>query len=142
MASGTTDVGLVIDPLDPDAAAERGVVYAPLSITGLVVAFQIDDANGKPVTNLRLNPRLVAKLITASYRSGGDPAVIDNPVNLFRDPEFLELNPGVNWPGGAPGQPPAAARRPLRHHPRADPLDRGRQGRPRLRRRASPTRGG
>ena len=75
-------------------------------MTGLVVAFQIDDANGKPVTDLRLNARLVAKLITASYRSGGNAAVIDNPVNIFRDPEFRALNPGVTCPGGAPGNHP------------------------------------
>ncbi|MET0523242.1 MAG: hypothetical protein ABWZ91_00450 [Nocardioides sp.] len=106
VASSTTNVGLVIDPLDTTAAKERGVVYAPLSITGLVVAFQIDDANGRPVSDLRLNPRLVAKLVTGSYRSGGNPAVIDNPVNIFRDHEFRELNPDVNWPGGAPGNHP------------------------------------
>lgn len=106
LTSGTTDVGLVIDPLDADAAADRSVVYAPLAVTGLVVAFQIDDANGKPVTDMKLNPRLVAKLITASYRSGGNPAVINNPVNIFRDPEFRALNPGVAWPGGAPGNHP------------------------------------
>ncbi len=101
-----TGLGLVIDPLDADAARNEAVVYAPVSITGLVVAFQVDDANGRPVTSMRLNARLVAKLVTASYRSGGDPAVIDNPVNLFRDPEFLKLNPGIAWPGGAPGNHP------------------------------------
>jgi hypothetical protein len=106
VASGTTGLGLVIDPLDADAAQGQGVVYSPVSATGLVVAFQVDDAHGRPVTSMRLNARLVAKLITASYRSGGDPAVIDNPVNIFRDPEFLKLNPGVDWPGGAPGNHP------------------------------------
>ena len=106
VGSGTTNVGLVIDPLDEDAANGRGIVYSPMAVTSLVVAFQIDDANGQPVTNLRLNPRLVAKLITGSYRSGADPAVIGNPVNIFRDPEFLQLNPGVDWPGGAPGNHP------------------------------------
>lgn len=106
VAAGTTDVGLVIDPLDADSASSRGVVYAPLAVTGLVVAFQIDDADGKPVSDLKLNPRLVAKLITASYRSGGNPAVINNPVNIFRDPEFKALNPGIAWPGGAPGNHP------------------------------------
>ena len=106
VASGTTATGLVIDPLDTAAAKAAGVVYAPISVTGLVVAFQIDDAHGRPVTSLRLNARLVAKLITASYRSGGDAAVINNPSNIFRDPEFLKLNPGVDWPGGAPGNHP------------------------------------
>jgi ABC-type phosphate transport system substrate-binding protein len=106
VASGTTGLGLVIDPLGKAAAKTAGIVYAPVSVSGLVVAFQIDDANGRPVTHLRLDARLVAKLITASYRTGGDPAVADNPVNLFHDPEFLKLNPGVQWPSGAPGNHP------------------------------------
>jgi hypothetical protein len=106
VASSTTDLGLVIDPLTVDAAAGRGVVYAPVSITGLVVAFQVDDANGRPVTTMHLDARLVAKLVTASYRSGGDPGTANNPVNIFRDPEFLKLNPGIAWPGGAPGNHP------------------------------------
>lgn len=106
VGAGTTDVGLVIDPMDTSLADERGVVYSPISVTGLVIAFQIDDVNGQPVDTLRLNARLVAKMITGSYRSGGNPAVIDNPVNIFRDPEFLDLNPGIDWPGGAPGNHP------------------------------------
>ncbi len=106
VASGTTDVGLVIDPLPAEGAAGRGVVYAPVAVTGLVAAYQIDDAHGRPVRDLKLNARLVAKLVTASYRSGGNAAVANNPVNLFRDPEFLQLNPGVDWPGGAPGNHP------------------------------------
>lgn len=107
VASSTTSTGLVIDPLDADAAEQAGVVYAPVAVTSLVVAFQIDDAHGKPVTDMRLNPRLVAKMITASFRSGADPAVIQNrPYNLFSDPEFLELNPDVEWPSGAPGNHP------------------------------------
>jgi hypothetical protein len=106
VASATTPLGLVIDPLAAKKAKSAGVVYAPVSTTGLVLAFQIDDANGRPVTHMRLDARLVAKLITASYRTGGDPAVANNPVNLFHDPEFLKLNPGVDWPSGAPGNHP------------------------------------
>lgn len=104
VGSSTTATGLVIDPLEDAAAEEAGVVYAPVAVTSLVVAFQIDDANGKPVTHMQLDPRLVAKLITASYRSGADPAVLQNrPYNIFSDPEFLDLNPDVDWPSGAPG---------------------------------------
>ena len=113
-----------------------------MSVTGLVVAFQIDDADGKPVTDLKLNARLVAKLVTASYRSGGNPAVINNPVNIFRDPEFQALNPGVNLPGGAPGNHPLILGDLSDTTRRADPLA-GR--RPRRRARSSParpTRGG
>jgi hypothetical protein len=104
VGTGTTSTGLVIDPLGAEPADAAGIVYAPVAVTSLVVAFQIDDEHGKPVRDLRLDPRLVAKLITASYRSGADPAVIQNrPYNIFSDPEFLELNPGVDWPSGAPG---------------------------------------
>lgn len=106
VAGKSTDAGLVVDPLGASAAADTAVVYAPVAATALVVAFQVDDADGKPVRSMRLNARLVAKLITASYRVGGDTAVAGNPVNIFRDPEFLALNPGVSWPGGAPGNHP------------------------------------
>ena len=99
----STDVGLVVDPLPKKVAVENGIVYAPVAATALVVAFQIDDADGKPVRALKLNARLVAKLITASYRTGGNAAVAGNPVNIFRDKEFLALNPGTAWPSGAPG---------------------------------------
>ncbi len=65
---------------------------------------------GQPVTKLKLDPRLVAKLITQSYNfqnegcggrgqgSGGigcDSAVDGNPISLFADPEFKRLNPHV-----------------------------------------------
>lgn len=106
LVAGTTDAGILIDPAEGEAAEARDLVYAPLAVTGLVVAFQIDDAQGRPIERLNLSPRLVAKLVTASYRSGGNPAVIDNPVNIFRDPELKELNPGVQFPGGAPGNHP------------------------------------
>ena len=106
VASGSTPVGLVTDPLDADAANAAGIVYSPVSVTGLVVAFQVDDVHGQPVTHMNLDARLVAKLVTASYRTGADPAVLHNPVDLFRDPEFLKLNPGIDWPGGSPGNHP------------------------------------
>ncbi|MBZ5734396.1 hypothetical protein K8Z61_07790 [Nocardioides sp. TRM66260-LWL] len=106
LATGTTGVGLTIDPLTAEQASPQAVTYAPLAVTGLVVAFQIDDASGRPITDLRLNARLVAKLITGSYRSGGNPAVLKNPVNVFRDPELKALNPGIAFPSGAPGNHP------------------------------------
>ena len=54
--------------------------------------------NGKQVSNVNLNARLVAKLLTQSYRSdvpGGNlaPHVANNPRSLTQDPEFLALNP-------------------------------------------------
>jgi hypothetical protein len=54
--------------------------------------------DGQPVTELVLNARLVAKLLTQSYQDdvpGGESVsyLSTNPVNLRHDPEFLELNP-------------------------------------------------
>jgi hypothetical protein len=106
VTGGSTDVGLVIDPLNAETASDHGAVYAPVAASSLVVAYQIDDAEGRPVRDLKLNARLVAKLITASYRTGGNDAVAGNPFNLFHDPEFLALNQGVDWPDGSPGNHP------------------------------------
>lgn len=104
VAAGQTDVGLASRPATDDL--NKNLVYAPVAASGLVIAFQIDDAHGRPVTSMRLNQRLVAKIITASYRVADNPGVAGNPKNLFRDPEFLDLNPGIDWPSGAPGNHP------------------------------------
>jgi hypothetical protein len=105
-ASGLSDVGLTSRPLDAGSAPTAQYVYAPVALSGVSIAFQIDDANGVPVHKMRLNQRLVAKLITASYRVADDPNVVGNPSNLFNDPEFKALNPGVQWPSGSPGNHP------------------------------------
>ncbi|MDX6202968.1 MAG: hypothetical protein QOJ83_2468 [Frankiales bacterium] len=105
-AAGLSDVGLVSRPLDAGALPLSTFVYAPVALSGVVIAFQVDDANGVPVHTMRLNQRLVAKLVTASYRVADDPNVVGNPANLFNDPEFKALNPGVEWPSGAPGNHP------------------------------------
>jgi hypothetical protein len=56
---------------------------------------------------MKLDARLVAKIITASYHTADDSNVpATNPFNLFHDPEFLKLNPGVQWPDGSPGNHP------------------------------------
>jgi ABC-type phosphate transport system substrate-binding protein len=104
VTGGAADVGLTVRPLGGEQSAD--VRYAPVSVSGIAVAFQIDDASGRQVRSLRLNPRLLAKIITASYRVADDPGVAENPKNLFNDPEFLALNPGVDWPAGSPGNHP------------------------------------
>jgi hypothetical protein len=105
-ASGLSDVALTTRPLDPGSVPPHGLVYAPVAVSGVAISFQIDDANGVPVHTMKLNQRLVAKLITASYRVADDPNVVGNPGNLFNDPEFKALNPGVQWPSGSPGNHP------------------------------------
>ena len=106
-----TDIALTGRPIDPGAVTDttRAFTYAPITASGITVAFRVDDTVTKlPITEMRLNPRLLAKLITESYAywtwsptgEPVNPAVGDNPVTIFSDPEFLELNPGPSWPGG------------------------------------------
>ncbi len=93
-------------------AAPRPYVYAPLANTAISVAFLIDDQSGLPIHQLRLNARLMAKLLTQSYSGAppGQPAsfvpasVVGNPTCLYVDPEFLALNPPPT--PGAPSQWP------------------------------------
>lgn len=114
---------------------KQGMVYAPAAISGVVVAMTIDNvctrrftqytaadcgyadraefeadkaSNGSLVRNLRLNARVLAKLLTQSYVLHTAPAsAADAPFaqagstrygrpmtySLQQDPEFLTLNP-------------------------------------------------
>jgi len=90
------------------------VVYAPVALSGLTIAYEIDQSSpynaapdtkvhdGTPLTGMRLTPRLVAKLLTQSYRNGVSVfapemqpggALAGNPTDLSDDPEFQALNP-------------------------------------------------
>ncbi|MEU9245044.1 hypothetical protein [Streptomyces sp. NPDC048385] len=99
------------------AAPSDTTTYAPVALSGAVIAFTIErrpkaDApesinklTGTKVQSIRLTPRLVAKLLTESYRSSPWGAVIsgtaakgygwarNNPAGLASDPEFIALNP-------------------------------------------------
>lgn len=88
------------------------LVYAPVALSGVVISFSVDrnpnpfatlpdgmaEAARLPFGELRLTPRLLAKLLTNSYwgslppeldRSYLDP---DNPENLTMDKDFLAVN--------------------------------------------------
>jgi hypothetical protein len=86
----------------------RALLYAPLLVTGLTFAFDIESQasfqapddikarNGQRIEDLVLTPRLVAKLLTQSYQLGAAkdrPGLQKNPLDLTRDREFLALNP-------------------------------------------------
>ena len=78
----------------------RPVVQAPVAVTGFAISYEIDDAKGNRYTSLKLDPRLLAKLLTESYPADSlvqqnDPALAKNPVNITQDPEFQALNPGL-----------------------------------------------
>ncbi|MFI0922900.1 hypothetical protein ACH4TP_03015 [Streptomyces sp. NPDC021012] len=79
-----------------------GFVHAPVAVDGLTVGFFWEAGGIGLVEDLKLSPRLLAKLLTASYpydvRYLTDTAPVPdhlkgNPESVVRDPEFLELNP-------------------------------------------------
>jgi len=88
----------------PPAPFQNPVVQAPTAISGFAIAFLIDDAKHHEISQLRLNARLLAKLMTMSYPAlpliRDDWAGIakyrplaNNPLDVAVDPEFLALNP-------------------------------------------------
>lgn len=76
------------------------VGYAPTAVTGFGIGYVIDRPNNAgEYDRLRLNARLLAKLLTQSYL-GSDlgrkhPGITKNPLGLMSDPEFTKLNPGL-----------------------------------------------
>ncbi|WP_460626901.1 hypothetical protein [Intrasporangium mesophilum] len=114
-ATARTDLpklSIATDPLAPDTIPpeEGKVVYAPVAVSGMTISVFIERAynsasrpelrpfGGTRVEHLKLNQRLVAKLLTESYRystwiTGGGPAHLDKaPLSLIDDPEFKALN--------------------------------------------------
>ncbi|HVT78000.1 MAG TPA: hypothetical protein VHD87_13280 [Acidimicrobiales bacterium] len=97
--------GDLLDPDDP-------VVYAPLTLSGLVVGFNIErnpsidadkdaqELNGLRFAHMNLTPRLMAKLLTQSYvwsvkikQSPPYDWLKGQPDHLGVDPDFLQYNP-------------------------------------------------
>ncbi|GII56697.1 hypothetical protein Pth03_50860 [Planotetraspora thailandica] len=99
--------------------------YAPVAVSGVVIGFNIErnpkttapdsikQLAGTKVQSINLTPRLVAKLLTESYRNSPWGAVVTkftggtgvltaakgyewalrNPAGLITDPEFVKYNP-------------------------------------------------
>jgi hypothetical protein len=114
--AGSVEAALVSD--QPVGGFDKPVVHAPVAATGFAISFIIDNAAGQQVTTLRLDPRLLAKLLTESYPGesigeygGTDPELTHpcpgvpipgsklctNPESIMQDPEFLALNPGLSF---------------------------------------------
>jgi hypothetical protein len=121
-AAGTepSPLALTSRPVDVSriSAATDPLAYAPVAISGIAISFAIDRQPhpskatdeqkaraGLPMTDLRLTPRLVAKLLTASYTDAlprdADKSHIGyqsfevpgpNARTLLQDPEFLAVN--------------------------------------------------
>ncbi len=113
---GTAGLAFINKPLtvstlatdaDKQTLASTQVVYAPVAVSAITVAFRA-VSNRVPQTELKLTPRLLAKLVTQSYSysAGGWEYAADNlglgnwssfSLNvsaLTGDPEFIQLNPG------------------------------------------------
>jgi hypothetical protein len=117
LASGSLDAALLSQQ---PSTTLNPVVHAPVAESGFAISFVIDNAQGQPVRTLRLDPRLLAKLLTESYPYAvdialGDPELLHpcpgvpvpgstqctNPLNITEDPEFQALNPGIAHGVGA-----------------------------------------
>jgi ABC-type phosphate transport system substrate-binding protein len=117
-ADGATDVALTTRPASAQQiVTQRHYLYAPVAVSAVSIAYWVDDpTTGLPVTTLKLDQRLVLKLLTQSYNfqnEGGpcsappppagigcDNAVDGNPQTLFADNEFQQLNPAVQAVSG------------------------------------------
>jgi hypothetical protein len=84
-----------------DASGGDPVGYAPTAVTGFAIGYEVDKPdNAGEFTRLRLNPRLLAKLLSQSYLGSAlgreHPGIGDNPLALMTDPEFKKLNGGLS----------------------------------------------
>jgi ABC-type phosphate transport system substrate-binding protein len=112
LLSGQASMAITSRPLSeeylPEGAdlaplAETELVYAPVAVTGVAIAFLANN-KGVRAAELKLTPRLIAKLVTHSYRlqqglfafssvPGMPPGPWStNPFRLASDPEFKALN--------------------------------------------------
>ncbi|MBG6108280.1 hypothetical protein [Frigoribacterium sp. CG_9.8] len=107
-------------PLIVSAGVTDSLAYAPIAVSGLAIGFAVDRepsaAGGASAddlarartsfTEMKLTPRLVAKLLTSSYIDslpyGADRSKLNyisakdpgrNPRNITLDPDFLAINP-------------------------------------------------
>jgi hypothetical protein len=115
-ASGKTLSPLAFTSAPLQSSGKDPVVYAPVALTGLTISFAIDKFasvtapagsekhNREPFTSMKLTPRLVAKLLTNSYkRSLPLPAAsllqlgAKNADELVMDQDFLTKQDSDEW---------------------------------------------
>ncbi len=110
-ANGTDAAPLALTSRPLSTGDTDNLTYAPIAIGGLAVAFAVDHAptatdatpadqlakSGLSFSSMKLTPRLVAKLLTASYQdsiptNADHKELKDNPRNLLLDPDFQKVN--------------------------------------------------
>jgi hypothetical protein len=92
-----------IQAVPPQTPFSNPTVEAPIGFSGFAISYAIDDASTQAYHQLKLTPRLLAKLLTESYPAApairdAYPALQHNPLNIAVDPEFQALNPGIPPP--------------------------------------------
>jgi hypothetical protein len=107
----TNSVEAVLESRAPDDGFTLPTIQAPVAVTGFAISYIIDDTQGHEYTQLKLTPRLLAKLMTESYPdipnvSQRYPALSQNPLDITHDPEFIALNPNI--PVGLSGRDAAS----------------------------------
>jgi hypothetical protein len=110
--NGLDDVAFTTLPIT--GTGRHPFTYAPIAVSAVSIAYWVDNSvTGQPYTDMRLNPRLVTKLLSTSYAFGSDgcpgaahyqfgcdKGVDNNPASLYADPEFRKLNPTI-WQNAA-----------------------------------------
>jgi hypothetical protein len=110
-AASTSSSPLAITTRANNLQASDPLVYAPLAVGGVSLSFAIDrninesltvspelrSRNFTPFTKMNITPRLLAKLLTYSYKEslpwGADITELgNNSRNLTNDPDFLAVN--------------------------------------------------
>jgi hypothetical protein len=93
----------------PSGGYTDPTVNAPIAVSGFAVSYAVDDVAKHEHTELKLTPRLLAKLLSESYpafswlkTSLGRPdnstvykVMANNPLDMADDPEFVAINPGL-----------------------------------------------
>ncbi|HXH77598.1 hypothetical protein [Nocardioides sp.] len=102
MESGGGVAAFVSSEHEPKGTEPVG--YAPVAVTGFSIGYIIDRPdNAGEFSDLRLNARLLAKLLTQSYlgseRARSHQGMGSNPISFNLDPEFQQLNPGLDTVG-------------------------------------------
>ncbi|QXE34681.1 hypothetical protein KQY30_10695 [Streptomyces sp. GMY02] len=91
-------MGITVAPVE----GGTDVVHAPVAVSALTVGFFWEDGDAGQVHDLKLNPRLLAKLLTGSYPYDVRLVSFEHPVpdhlegnalSIIVDPEFRKLNP-------------------------------------------------
>ncbi|WP_327273321.1 hypothetical protein OG609_15280 [Streptomyces sp. NBC_01224] len=102
--SGAPGLAFTVDPLrPPEGGATETAVHAPVAVSALAVGFFVEIPGSGQLTSMKLTPRLLAKLLTSSYQrdvTRRGRTVLEhiegNPLSLFHDEEFKQLNPAFN----------------------------------------------